>query len=367
MLKLDTSLVEQVGFNPYYNIIPEGKYIDLASNNYLGLAAHDSVKQSAIDAILKYGASMCGTPVATGYIDLFQKLERRLSGFVGLPETIIFPSCYQANNGLFSAIAAPGDLIIVDRDAHSSLIQGIKAVGCKIVPFLHNDMDHLERILLRSKGYKQTFIVTESVFSTEGSIAPVAEIEKLCVKYNATAVVDDSHGIGVLGKRGGGVLAHFGIKDFTGIYTASLGKAMANNGGMISGRHEIISYLRYYCPQLVYSTAITPATLGGIDGALDVIDNDFPRLHSRMWEYKHMINQAFPTIPKSEAPINSIPTGVAYDTLLMSKKLFERGILSTPFIEPSVPKHQGIVRLIAGAGLTQAQVKTAINAIGECL
>lgn len=148
---LDESLAARASHNPYYLRIDSGldnkisvnghEMIDLASNNYLGLATDSRVKQAAVEAVQKYGVSLCGTPIATGYLDLYQRLGEKLSRFVGLEETIILPSCYQANNGLFSCIVGPQDLIVVDRYAHSSLIQGIKSAGCKIRPFLHNNLE----------------------------------------------------------------------------------------------------------------------------------------------------------------------------------------------------------------------------------
>lgn len=366
MTKLDRSLIEEIGFNPYYQMMDGKQYVDLASNNYLGLAGDDRVKSAAIQAIREYGVSMCGTPIATGYTALFQRVEQRLSEFTGLEEAILFPSCYQANNGLFANLVKKEDIILFDRLAHSSLIQGIRAVGCKIQPFLHNDMNHLQTILDRTRGRK-IFVVTESVFSTEGSIAPLDEIIKLCDQYGAMPMVDDSHGIGVLGSQGGGILKHFQIRDFKGIYTASLGKALVGSGGMIAGRGEVIEYLRYYCPHLIYSTAVTPATLGGIDGVLDVLADEFRERSARMWKYKSLIENAVDGLIPGEAPVNAILTGEAKKTIRLAKLLFERNILSTPFIEPSVPANQGVVRLIAGAGLTGDQVQAAIDAIKESL
>lgn len=370
---LDESLVEFAGHNPYYWRIDSGlegkilvnghEMIDLASNNYLGLASDDRVKQAAVEAVQKYGVSLCGTPIATGYIDLYQRLEETLSSFVGLEETVILPSCYQANNGLFSSIAGSQDLIVVDRLAHSSLIQGIKAAGCKIRPFLHNDLEHLEGILQRSTKYRQVFVVTESVFSTEGSIAPFKEIVQLCENYHAMPVIDDSHGIGVLGKSGRGILEEQGIEGYLGLYTASLGKSMANSGGIISGKKGLIDYLKYYCPHLVYSTALTPAVLAGTKAVLDIIQSEFGAIKGRLVTYQQQIYESlleggFTVVP-SAAPINSIQTGSKEATFILAKKLYEKGILSTPFIEPSVPVGEGRVRLIAGANLTQDTIVEA--------
>ena len=374
---LDESLAEVVGHNPYYQIIDSGldgkilvnghEIIDLASNNYLGLAADGRVKGAAVGAVHKYGVSLCGTPIATGYIDLYQRLAEKLSGFVGLEETIILPSCYQANNGLFSSIAGPQDLIVVDRFAHSSLIQGIKSAACKIRPFLHNNLEHLEGILQRSTGYRQVFVVTESVFSTEGSMAPFKEIVQLCENYQAMPVIDDSHGIGVLGKSGQGILEEQGIQGYRGIYTASLGKAMANSGGMISGEKRLIDYLKYYCSHLVYSTALTPAVLAGIGAVLDIIQSEFEVIKGRLVTYqqeiyKSLVEGGFTVVPGA-APINSIQSGSKEATFILAKKLYEKGILSTPFIEPSVPIGEGRVRLIAGANLTQDTVAEAVEII----
>ena len=374
---LDESLVRHTGFNPYYLRIDSGldekilvnghEMINLASNNYLGLATDFRVKQAAVEAVGKYGVSLCGTPIATGYLDLYQRLEEKLSSFVGLEETILLPSCYQANNGLFTSIAGPQDLIVVDRFAHSSLIQGIKSAGCKIRPFLHNNLEHLEGILQRSTGYRQVFVVTESVFSTEGSIAPFKKIVQLCESYQAMPVIDDSHGIGVLGKSGRGILEEQGIEGFLGIYTASLGKALANSGGMISGKKGLIDYLKYYCPHLVYSTALTPSVLAGTEAVLDIIQAEFGVIKGRLVTYQQEIYESLVkggfTVVPSETPINSIQSGNKEATFILAKKLYEKGILSTPFIEPSVPVNEGRVRLIAGANLTQDTVAEATEII----
>jgi len=374
---LDESLAEGAGHNPYYQRIDSGlnqkirvngqEMIDLASNNYLGMATDSRVNQAALEAIQKYGVSLCGTPIATGYLDLYQRLEGKLSSFVGLEGTVILPSCYQANNGLFSCIAGPGDLIVVDRYAHSSLIQGIKSAGCKIRPFLHNNLAHLEGILQRSTGYRQIFVVTESVFSTEGSIAPFKEIVQLCKTYNALPVIDDSHGLGVLGKSGRGILEEQGIEDYFGIYTASLGKALANGGGMISGKKGLINYLKYYCPHLVYSTALTPAVLAGTEAVLGIIQSEFGAIKRRLVTYQQAIYETLAeagfTVAPSEAPINSIQSGSKEATFRLAKKFYEQGIFSTPFIEPSVPVGEGRVRLIAGAHLAEGTVAEATEII----
>lgn len=363
MLKQAREMVKKIGFNPYQIPYDNQACIDLASNNYLGLAEHPKLKEAAVSAINKYGVSFCGTPVASGYSQLANTVSDRLAAFTGLESALLFPSCYQANNGVFSALCKKDDLIIVDQYVHSSLVEGIRSVGCKINPFLHNDITYLEKILKRASGYRQIFVVTESVFSTEGSIAPFLAIISLCEKYGAIPVIDDSHGIGVIGKNGRGVLEHFGIDNYRGIYTASLGKAMANMGGMVAGDAQTMEYLGYFCSHLIYSTALTPPVLGGILGSLDVLSTEFEIRSRRMWKYKQIVAQAIGSENPSAAPINTIFCGEAERAVTLSRQLYQKGILSTPFIEPSVPKNACVLRLIAGAGLQEENVVWAAGQI----
>ncbi len=376
-LQLDKSIIQD--FNPYYCQIESGlddpiiingkRFINLASNNYLGLANDSRVKEAIIKSVEKYGASLCGTPIATGYIDLFKRVEEKITQFIGLEDAIILPSGYQANNGLFNAIVGKEDMMIIDHFAHSSLLQGIKIVGCKIRPFLHNNLEHLKNILEKSAGFRQIFVVTESVFSTEGSIAPFKEIVDLCEQYGALPVIDDSHGIGVIGKNGRGILEEKNINNYQGLYTASLGKALANAGGVIAGKKIIIDYLRYSCSHLIYSTAIVPGILAGIEKVLDIINSDFQIISHQMWRYykairEVLINAGF-NLVSSNAPINSIIAGSSKDTILLSKKFYEHNILTTPFIAPSVPQNAGKVRLIAGANLKEETINVVLKVIKE--
>ena len=372
---LDDTVAREAGFNPYYPLIQsslddpviiDGKpYINLASNNYLGLSSDSRLAEAAIEGIRKYGVSMCATPVASGYSDLYRDAEEALAAFTGLESSLIFPSCYQANNGLFKAISGKGDLFVFDRFAHSSLIEGIRSSGCDNRPFRHNDPEHLEGILKHSAAYSQVFVVTESVFSTSGAIPPFAEMYALCMRYGAIPVVDDSHGIGVIGKTGRGILEHSGIPGYEGIYTASLGKALAVNGGVVSGKSSLISYMRYFTSHLVYSTAIMPASLKALIRVLGIIDEDFTELSGKLWHHTNRLKSALESsgykLTKSESPINSICPGNSVETLIMAKLLFNEGILSTPFIYPSVPEDCGRIRLIAGANLRDSSIDNAIR------
>ncbi len=378
-LKIDKSIAEELKFNPYFPLIESGisntikinkeSFIDLASNDYLGLASNNEVKKAVIEGVEKYGVSMCGTPIATGYSDIFQKIEKRFSSFLNLEDTIIFPSCYQANMSLLPTIVGQNDVIIFDHYVHASMIQSIKSAGCKIKPYKHNDINHLRNVLQRTTKFQQIFVVTESVFSTEGSIAPFDKIVDLCNEFSAIPIIDDSHGIGVIGKHGKGILEHFDINDYNGIYTASLGKSIANAGGIVSGKEKLIDFLRYSCGGLIYSTALPPSIFFGIDKVLDIIEADFSKLSKKIWMAR---NQIFDILIKSgfnvadgEAPIISVICENPFETIKLAKILYENHILCTPFIPPSVPPDSGVVRLIAGANLTDEQLDKVITIFGD--
>lgn len=372
-------ILENTEFNPYYKelssglsdkIIIEGKeFINLAANNYLGLANDERVKNAVKEGIDQYGVSLCGTPIAVGYSEMARSLEKKISEFVGVEDSIILPSCYQANNGLFEVISGKEDIIIFDHYVHSSLLQGIQSAKCKNRAFLHNNMEHLETVLSKSQKYEKIWVVTESVFSTEGTIAPVKEMMELCKKYKAKLIVDDSHGIGVIGENGRGILEQGELLGEDLIYTASLGKAISNLGGVIGGKKETIEFLRYYFPHLIYSTALPPMIMNGIYKVIEIIEEDFQEINKKMWEYKNIIGKALEEagfeIVDSKSPINSIKGGDRIRTINIAKKFYEKGVLVTPFVEPSVPTKEGRVRLIAGANLSEKTIEELVNIIGE--
>ncbi|MBU2102524.1 MAG: aminotransferase class I/II-fold pyridoxal phosphate-dependent enzyme [Candidatus Omnitrophota bacterium] len=374
-LNIDLSLAYKYDFNPYYCsiesslrdplIIAGKEFINLASNNYLGLAADKRVAQAIARAAEEYGASMCGTPITTGSMVILKRLQQRLAKFVGLQDSIIFPSGYQANCALFLSLAQTDDLIIIDHYAHASLVQGVRLAGCKVKPFLHNNVRHLKKILEKTSEYKRVFVVTESVFSTEGSIAPFDAIVNLCSEFKAVPVIDDSHGIGVIGRSGRGILEEKHIEHFNGIYTASLGKALANSGGIISGKKELIDYLKYSCPGFIYSTALPPPVLAGIEAVLDIIDKEFSVLSERMWRYKRMICECLIDsgfdLTEGQAPITSIVIKDMEECARIAKMIHVNSILATPFVPPSVPRNENKIRFIAGANLSDTTINTTLD------
>lgn len=374
-LAVDLHLADALQFNPYYPDVQSRKpgkvkigdrwLIDCASNDYLGLAADSALKKNYADTISRYGVSLCGTPIAAGGNRLLKEMEARIAQFTGCEDAMTFPSCYQANVSLFRTLCTKEDVILIDHYAHASLAEGAKATGCRIMPFLHNDCDYLEKLLKRPRPKGCVFVVTESVFSTEGALAPFDGIYTLCERYGAVPVIDDSHGIGVIGTGGAGVLSHFGIHRYEGIYTASLGKALANSGGIIGGGKNCITALKYRCPGSMYSTAVPPAVAAGVLHVLDRLQNEYQSLRDTLRKNVDGINAVIDAKgfqrAAGAAPIISMKCGSIENTLRCARAFFNNGMVVTPFIEPSVPPGKGVVRIIPGAGVAADECREAVS------
>ena len=376
-LEEEDKLVKRLKCNPYYQKIDSGaelyvkingeNFLNLASNNYLALAQHPEIISAMKSALDRYGASMCGTPVACGNADIYQQATERFAQLLGLEAAILYPSCYQANVSAVRALVKPADVVFVDRNAHSSLIEGIKASGCKIKPFRHNDLEHLQELIGKSTGYANRFVATESVFSTEGSIAPFADIYRLAMEHEVIPIIDDSHGIGVIGKTGKGILETQNIHGYEGIYTASTGKALGVSGGFVCGSNRIIEYLKYSSQGLLYSTAIPPALIAGTIAALEIISREGSRLvnilaenKSYLWDKLH--EQGFRVL-NGEASICSLLAGSTENTFRIYQALLSAEILTTPFIYPSVAKNKGVIRMIPRIDLDHGQMDYLVQTL----
>jgi 7-keto-8-aminopelargonate synthetase-like enzyme len=372
---VDLRLADELQFNPYYPAIQSRKpgkvkigdrwFVDCASNDYLGLAADSALKKTCADTISRYGVSLCGTPIAAGGNCLLKEMEERIASFTGCEDTMAFPSCYQANVSFFRTLCTKEDVILIDHYAHASLVEGAKAAGCRIMPYLHNDCDHLEKHLRRSRSKGNIFIVTESVFSTEGTIAPFDKIYELCERYGALPVIDDSHGIGVIGEGGAGVLSHFGIHHYEGIYTASLGKALANSGGIIGAGKNVITALKYRCPGSMYSTAVVPAVAAGVLHVMGRLQSEYQLLRDALQNNVDTVNEVIDAKgfqrAGGAAPIISMKCGSIRNTLRCARAFFTKGVVVTPFVEPSVPPGNGVVRIIPGAGIAVDECREAVS------
>jgi glycine C-acetyltransferase len=377
-LKVDKSLIEQLDFNPYYHNIKSGlareitiqkkKYICLGSNDYLGIANNRMIKTRAIKIIEKYGMSMCGTPIVIGQTDINRKLELKIAKFLKQDDAIIYPSGYQCNISVFQLLANRDDIIIADKNIHSSLINGCRLTEANLKFFAHNDIQNLQTILNTSLRYRMRFIIIEGLYSTDGDIAPVDKIVNLAKEFSAFLIVDDAHGVGVLGKEGRGIIEKFNAYNDVDLITGSLGKALGGFGGFLAGKQKIIDYFKYSCPMYFYSTALPPYIAASAIVAIEFVKTH-NNLRVKIFNYKDKIFTALKKmgyrLTNSTTPLFSILFNNSYETLKFAKLLFQKHIYVVPFIPPSVPQESPRIRLLASAYLRDEDINKVIKIFDE--
>lgn len=373
-LRVDKTDIEKAGFNPYYKkvesglgrkiVIDEKELINLGSNDYLGIANSKELKQAASEALEKYGVSMCGTPIVIGQSNVNQDLEKRLSEFLETEESLIFPSGYQANLGVFQVLACKEDIIFADKYAHSSLHSGMALSKAKKRFFNHNNTERLENLLKRSQEFNRKFIVVEGLYSTEGDVTQLDKVLELSKKYKAFVVLDDAHGIGTLGDNVKGTTEYFDVLGEVDLITGSLGKAIGCFGGFIATNSEISDVLKYKMGSLIYSTALPPTISAAALRAIDLVEesNDKRKqiIKNKNKLFDALIKQGYNLTP-SKTPLFSVVKETNYEATRLSKSLYENGIYGTPFLTPSVPKGRALIRIIPNANLTEEDLNETIK------
>ena len=291
---------KEEGIYPYFTEIEkvEGNYVwvdgrkilMVGSNNYLGLFDEKVIKENIKDVVDHYGSSTCGSRFLNGTYSLHVELEKKIARFMDKEDALTFSTGFQTNLGVVSAIAGRNDIIIIDRMVHASIIDAVRLSYSRIVKYKHNDMIDLEeklKILPKNKG---KIIVVDGVFSMEGDLSNVPAIVRLAKKYDARVIVDDAHGIGVMGKNGRGTSEHFGLNGEVDLITATFSKSFASLGGFVAGDSKVIQYIKHYARSLIFSASITPAALAAADKALDIIINE-PQRRERLWEITKAMNK----------------------------------------------------------------------------
>lgn len=373
-LYIDKTLADEACFNPYYRkvetglgrkIIVEGKsLISLGSNDYLGIANSEELKKAAQEVIDKYGISMCGTPIVVGYTKINKELEEKIADFLQQDEALAFPSGYQANLSIFQLLVSKEDVIIADRYAHASLIQGAQFSRAKLFRFPHNDIERLEKILKDSQGCRMRFIAVDGLYSTEGDIALLDKIVELAKDYKAFTIVDDAHGLGVLGKTGRGSLEVFDVLGEIDIVSGSFGKALGCSGGFIATSHQVADFFRYRCGPLIYSTALSPVlaatTITAIDLVKEANDKRQKLIQNKEKLYAELKEMGYP-LTNSVTPLFSIVSKEATQTIQLARDLYNKGVYTTPFVPPSVPNGRSCLRCIPHANLEEEDIDYVIE------
>jgi glycine C-acetyltransferase len=339
--------------------------INLASNNYLGLANHPKLKEAAIEAIRKYGAGSGAVRTITGTMDLHMKLERRIAAFKHTEACVVFQSGFTANAGTVSSILTPTDHIISDELNHASIIDGCRLSRAKIHVFRHRDVAHAAEILESLKdtpGHK--LLITDGVFSMDGDIGPLDKLTELAERYGAIMMVDDAHSSGVLGRNGRGTVDHFNLHGRVQVQVGTLSKAVGVLGGYVCGSQDLIEYLYHRARPFLFSTSHPPAVTAACLAAFEILENEPERVQA-LWDntnyYKALLKQAGFDTGVSETPITPVIVGEAKTALEFSAALFDEGLWATGLGFPTVPKGKARIRTIVTATHTHEQLDRAVE------
>jgi glycine C-acetyltransferase len=342
------------------------KYINLASNNYLGLANDKRLIKAAETAMKKYGLGPAAVRTISGTLTLHQNLDKSLAEFKKADDAITFQSGFVANLAVIPAVTKEGSIIFSDELNHASIIDGTRLSKAEVVRYKHNDVNDLES---KIKSYpKNAFklIVTDGVFSMDGDIAPLDELHKIAIKYNSMLMVDDAHGEGVLGKSGRGIVDHFGLHGKVDIEVGTLSKAFGVIGGFATGKKEIISWLKQRARPFLFSSAMTvPDTAASIEAIRILSGSD--DLVVKLWEnakyFKSVLQNAGIDIGKSETPITPIMVGEEKIAHVFSKELFDKGVFVTPITYPTVALGKARLRAMISASHTTDLLDRAADTI----
>lgn len=344
--------------------------INLASNNYLGLANHPKVRQAALEAIEKWGVGAGAVRWIGGTMTVHDELEQRLAKFKHTEAVLVFTGGFTANSGCIPAVLTNKDVVISDELNHASIIDGVRLSPAKYKKsegfvFRHKDMEHLEQILKDTRQFEKRMIITDGVFSMDGDIAPLPDIVNLAEQYNAFVMVDDAHASGVLGKNGAGTASHFDLYGRVDIQLGTLSKALGVVGGYIAGSALLKDWLINRGRPYLFSTAHPPMVAAALIAALDVMEND-PEPMRRLWEnthnWKNMLAEAGFDTMGSETPITPVYVGDEKECQTMEKLLWEEGVYAISIVYPTVARGQARIRTMPSAAHSQHDLENALQA-----
>jgi 8-amino-7-oxononanoate synthase len=353
----------------------------LGSNNYLGLTTDDRVKQAARDALETYGTGVTGSRLLNGTTPLHLELERELAEWMGTEDAIVFTTGYQSNLGAISAIVEPGDTVICDSGDHASILDGCRLSGARLRPFRHNRMDKLASMLDRAAADESpALVVVDGVFSMEGDVCDLPPIVELCAEHGARLMVDEAHGVGVLGARGAGACELFGLEDRVDLRMGTFSKSLASCGGFIAGSEEVIEYMRISSRAFIFSASAVPAAVGAALAALRIIRAEGPELFERLLDNASYLRRGFRdlglkvvepgTLPDgSEAttPVVPVIVGEDWQAVLLWKALFDAGVYTNVAIHPAVPPGGALLRTSLMATHEKTHLDRALETFSEVI
>ena len=366
------------GLYPYFHalqsrqdteVIMEGKRrIMLGSNNYLGLTTQPEVIEAGIKALEKLGTGCSGSRFLNGTLQMHLELEDELAKFLRKGAVMTFSTGFQSNLGIISAIARHGDYILNDKENHASIYDACKLSYARTLSYKHNDMADLERLLQDVSGKGGVLIVTDGVFSMTGEIANIPEIVRLARQYGARVMVDDAHGLGVLGEGGRGTASHFGLEKEVDIYMGTFSKSLASLGGYMAADAEVVDYVRHSSRPFIFSASIPPSNCAVALAALRYIEAH-PEIVTRLGALSDYARDCFKKkgvrIIEARTPIIPIYTHEQLNTLQKAKEIYEDGVYTNPVLPPATNPGECLLRTSYMASLTEALIDEATDVIAR--
>ena len=375
----DAKFVKASGFYPFFKPIAHSKgstvfyngspVVMIGSNNYLGLTHDPRVIQKAKEAIEIFGTGCTGSRFLNGNTVLHDHLEEKLADFVGKEETLVFTTGFLTNLGTIACLVGPDDIILSDAENHASIIEGCRLSKATVITYRHNDMQDLEKKLREIPKESGCFIVTDGVFSMTGDIVRLPELVSVKKRFpKARLFIDDAHGLGVLGPKGEGTAAHFGLAEEVDLIMGTFSKSFASIGGFLAGQPDVIDYVRHRARSFMFSAAMPPASVATVLACLEILKEEPQRLEQLKKNLKKILDGfekiGLAYIP-SETPIVSVFVGDEGKAFRFVQELFNNGIFATPVVYPAVPFGQALIRTSYMATHTEKELEQVLRVFGK--
>ena len=373
----DAHDVQKMGYYPYFLpiskaedtvVVIEGQErVMMGSNNYLSLTHHPKVLEAARRALEVFGSGCTGSRFLNGTLALHEELESRLADLFGKEAALVFSTGYQANLGLIQGLVGRGDVVLVDKLDHASILDGAKLSYGETTRFNHGDLAHLEHKLQKHSD-RPMMIIVDGVYSMEGDIADVPGLVDLAQRYGAVLAIDDAHSVGVLGPKGNGTAAHFGMIDEANIVVGTFSKSLASIGGFVGASESVIHYLRHHARPLIFTASLPPSNTAGVLAALEVM-LDEPERRESLWANTRRFQEGCRSlgfnIGTTETPIVPVLIGSLHNTFSFWRALFDAGVFTNPVVPPAVPPDQCRLRTSLMATHTNEQIDQALETFGR--
>ncbi|HIF63566.1 MAG TPA: 8-amino-7-oxononanoate synthase [Deltaproteobacteria bacterium] len=339
------------------------------SNNYLGLACHPEVVEAARLATARWGASSVSSRLVSGHMTVHAELEDKIARWKNQEAALVFSTGYQANIGVISSLTGPGDLIVSDQLNHASIIDGARLSKAATVVYRHNDIEDLERVLCENRGAGRVLVVTESVFSMDGDLAPLADISKACRRHGAWLMVDEAHGAGVFGKRGAGLVQELGLESQVQVHMGTLGKALGSFGAYVTGSRTLVDLLVNKARSIIFTTALPPSAAAAALAAIQVVEREPQRaagLLARATSLALALREAGLEVPNADSQIIPVLLGDAARAVATADKLRAKGFYVAAIRPPTVARGTSRLRVSLMATHTSQEINALRDAIIDC-